>query len=177
MWQLPAPPQRVAYVERRERQTCKARTTPERLCFLSFVPGLSSRGRAHGSPCPAGLAPSLVGWPSLSHSLSPTELICHLLSFVPVPGPLAGSLHPASPGKLCFSLFLPLPAAPVPPSGLWQCLWGPLHGGPASRAHPWWQVTPCVVSLGPLGGVGSESSSHFCVAQSWAPLSPGGWAC
>lgn len=49
LWWLPAPPHRVSYVEKRERQTCKARTTPDRLCFLSFVLGLSSRGQHMGA--------------------------------------------------------------------------------------------------------------------------------
>lgn len=48
---------------------------------------------------------------------------------------------------------------------------GPLLGG---RSHLVWSLHPYrLASVGPLGGVGSESS-HSCLVEGRAPESPGG---
>ena len=82
-------------------------------------------------------------------------------------------------GVLLFSTLAPLssPMTGIPPSLASSSICGGLG---AARAHPWWQVTPCVVSVsvshslgGALGWAGSESS-HFCMTRGWAPESPGG---
>lgn len=122
---------------------------------------------------------ALPGGPSV---LSPTEFIClSLCSCASSSCRVPPCFRP--PGALLFFTLAPSssPVPRIPPSlasssiceglSLVALLPKPLLGG---KSHLVWSLRIYLLSsVGPLGGVGSESS-HPCMAQGWAPKSPGG---